>query len=122
MEVLVPFARPRTPAAEPVPGVGLDAPPPLASCFSWTWIQIFYPGFLAVPLPYQNVTDPKALALSQVGYSRDLWRNDASLVAFIPRLPGSHAVSERLLLVFFSCSRSFLENTHTLRDAKKPHT
>lgn len=75
----MPFARPRTPAAEPVPGVDLDAPLPQPA------------ASVGHGFRYSTQTSisecnwgPKALALSPVGYSRHLWRNDVSLVAFLP--------------------------------------
>jgi hypothetical protein len=53
-------------------------PPIQTSCFSGTWNQILQ-SFLVVPLLYQNVAGAtKDMALSRVGYSRNLWRNDFS--------------------------------------------
>lgn len=52
----MPFARSRTPAAEPVPGFGLDAPAPQL-------LQLDMDSDFRPRLPYQNVTGPARLWL-----------------------------------------------------------
>lgn len=79
----MPFARSRTPAAEPVPGFGLDAPAP--QLLQLDMDSDFRPRLLGGASSVSECNwARKALALSPVGYSGHLWRNDASLVVFLP--------------------------------------
>lgn len=123
LEVLVPLKRLRTLASEPVPGAGLDVPAP-QQLLQLDMDLDFLPRLLGGASSISECNwATQTLALSQVGYSRNLWRNDASLANFLllSSWVPSHVFQDPSSLGF-SCSLSSLGSIDTLMDARKPHT